>query len=36
LLTLVVSTDSDDGTAGLPLPIGERVGVRGFGYLDRL
>jgi hypothetical protein len=32
----VMSTDFDYGTAGLPLPDGERVGVRGFGSLDSL
>jgi hypothetical protein len=31
-----VSTDSHRGTAGLPLPAGERVGVRGFGLVDSL
>jgi hypothetical protein len=30
----VISTGSKHGTAGLPLPIGERVGVRGNGSLD--
>jgi len=30
------STDSDHGTAGLPLPNGERVGVRGFEAIDSL
>jgi hypothetical protein len=33
---LLVSTASDSGTAGLPLPAGERVGVRGFGLIDNL
>jgi len=31
-----VSTDFDHGTAELPLPAGERVGVRGFGIIDSL
>src|SRR5262245_32008786 len=30
------NSDSHHGTAGLPLPIGERVGVRGFGPIDSL
>jgi hypothetical protein len=31
----VMSTDSISGTAGLPLPNGERAGVRGNGPIDR-
>jgi hypothetical protein len=34
--TFVKSTEFDRGTAGLPLPNRERVGVRGFGFLDNL
>jgi hypothetical protein len=30
------STDVEHGTAGLPLPNGERVGVRGLGPIDSL
>jgi hypothetical protein len=30
----LVGTDSDFGTAGLPLPNGERVGVRGFRPIE--
>jgi hypothetical protein len=32
----MVSTNFTRGTAGLPLPIGEREGVRGIGSLDIL
>jgi hypothetical protein len=31
-----MSTAHDHGTAGLPLPNGERVGVRGGGLIDKL
>jgi hypothetical protein len=34
--SLLVVTDIDHGTAGLPLPAGERVGVRAFGPIDSL